>query len=1291
MATVVLQYAGAAFGTFLGGPIGGIIGRAIGAVAGSVVDQQLFGASTSHEGPRLSSLKVLSSQEGAPIPTMFGRMRLAGEVIWASNFIEVATTTTKSATGKGGAVPTATNYTYFANFAVGLCEGEIDRIGRVWADGKEIDIETYAPRLYHGTSTQNPDSLIMAIEGAASAPAYRGLAYIVFERLALAAFGNRLPQLSFEVIRKGNDAANAVKAVNIIPGSTEFGYDTKPVTRTASAGTTVTENAHVSASRTDFSVSIDQLQAGCGNLGAASLVVAWFGDDLRCGQCKLRPGVDNAAKASSPLSWNVAGVDRSSAHVVSQVNGQAAYGGTPCDASVVRAIQDLKTRGLKVMFYPFTLMDIAAGNNLPDPYGGVAQAAYPWRGRMTASVAAGQSGTVDLTSAAATEIASFVGTAAPAHFSISGTSVIYSGPVEWTLRRMILHNAMLCKAAGGVDAFLISSEMIGLSTLRDSAGHYPFVGALVALAADVKAILPNAKISYAADWSEYFGHHPQDGSGDVYFHLDPLWSSAAIDFIGVDNYLPMSDWRDGNLHLDYVAGQRTIYDRDYLKANIAGGENFDWYYASQQNRDVQLRNAIADGGYNKPWVYRAKDFKNWWSNQHYNRPLGIEQAIPTAWVPQAKPIWFTECGCPAIDKGTNQPNAFYDAKSSESAWPHYSGGQQDDFIQNTYVRAVQEFWEAGAAQNPVSTIYGAPMVDATRIFYWAWDARPFPAFPTRTDVWGDGPNYAKGHWLNGRLSAVDLGELITSIAARFGFADVDVAAVQGLIDGYALDRPMSARDALEKLLQIFAIDAIESDGKLKFRNRRLLDETSFALVDLVEEDAAKPIFHQTRAQETDLPYAVRLTYSESDLDYRNATVIRQKPATGSAREVSLNLAAAVGQGVAQAQVDVALEEAWAARETAQFILPPHCAAVEAGDVLLIGNGRWQVKSILSGAARKIEAISHDPAVYNPPPSSRRMVLANIPHIYGQPDVQMFDLAIATAADSPAPWIAAQATPWPGSLALYKKTGAASFAFNRTISQQATMGVTTSALPPGLDDRIDYSLSVDVTLHFGALASISKDEVLAGGNLAALGDASNGYEIFQFETAILIAPNRFRLSGLLRGQAGSKPESTLSHGSGQNFILLNAAVVQPTLSLGEAGLANTWRLGPPQLDIGQPAYAEFSFTSGLTALRPLSPSHLKLVGSAAGYQISWIRRTRTDGDSWDLIDVPLGETAELYKLDIYAGANLKRSVTVGTPAYLYNMADFASDFGASPAAITLRAAQMSAAFGAGAPLERIFNV
>src|SRR5205823_4065202 len=102
-------------------------------------------------------------------------------------------------------------------------------------------------------------------------------------------------------------------------------------------------------------------------------------------------------------------------------------------------------------------------------------------------------------------------------------------------RRFILHYAHLCVLAGGVEAFCIGSELCGLTQIRAADQQFPMVTALKALASEVKAILGNTtKISYAADWSEYFGLHID---GDIFFNLDDLWADDHIDFVGIDNYM----------------------------------------------------------------------------------------------------------------------------------------------------------------------------------------------------------------------------------------------------------------------------------------------------------------------------------------------------------------------------------------------------------------------------------------------------------------------------------------------------------------------------------------------------------------------------------------------------------------------------------------------------------------------------------------------------------------------------------------------------------------------------------
>jgi GTA TIM-barrel-like domain/Putative phage tail protein len=911
MATLVLGIAGSAIGgallpgglSLLGTPLSGAaIGSALATIGGAFVDQALLGPLTGAsgqtsvpQGPRVTDLKLGSSSEGTPLPRVYGRSRVAGQLIWATRFkekkekVKTQTAGGKNATGAVGSGKDAktVKYTYFANVAYAVCEGPIDRIGTIWADGKKLKKNKFDFEIHYGTETQAPDDFLENKEGG-PVPGYRGTAYVVFKSMALESFGNRLPVLNFEVIREVDSFEDSVRAVTLIPGAGEFAYATDQVISTG-GGVTASENVHTNEGGSDFSVSMDQLEELLPNVQRVALVVTWFGTDLRIGECEIRPGVETDAKSTEPYQWSVSGVTRDVAYVVSESGGRPAYGGTPADAAVVSAIQDLTARGIAVTFYPFIAMDVPAGNSLPNPYGGTGQPPYPWRGRITCDPAPGEVGTVDKTATCATQVAAFVGTAAPGDFSIDGDEVTYSGPDEWSFRRFILHYAHLCEAAGGVDAFIMGSELIGATTLRSSASAFPFIDALVDLAADVKDVLsPGTKLTYGANWTEHPAYVPPDGSGDVYFHLDPLWASDVIDAVGIDVYWPLSDWRDGEDHLDFEPG-RTIYDLDYLKGNVRGGEAFDFYYPAagetgneaSPERIAQTRTAITDGAYGKPWVYKPKAIKEWWQNQHFNRPGGVEDASPTDWVPESKPIWFTELGCPAADKGSNQPNVFIDPKSSESFAPFFSRVTRDDLMQRRYILALQSFFDPDdpdyiAGSNPTSGVYAAPMVDVSRLYVYTWDARPYPAFPLALSVWADGGNWELGHWLTGRVGGGDVAAVVATLLEDYGFTRYDVSGLAGSLDGYVIDRLMSARDALQPLSLAYFIDAHESGGLIHFTKRGLYG--SLATVtpdDLVETDKEQPLYTLTRGQETELPLSAKITFVNETKDYAQGSVEAQ--------------------------------------------------------------------------------------------------------------------------------------------------------------------------------------------------------------------------------------------------------------------------------------------------------------------------------------------------------------------------------------------------------------------------------
>ncbi len=185
-----------ALGTLIGGPVGG----AIGALAGRQVDALIF-APGAREGPRLKELAITTSSYGTPVPRQFGRMRVAGTIIWATDLAEH-----RDKHGNGKGKPATINYSYTASLAVALSSRPIVGVGRVWADGKLLrgsggDMKVAGIfRCNTGEGNQPADPLLAAAEGAAQCPAYRGMAYAVFEDLELGEFGNRIPALTFEVI-----------------------------------------------------------------------------------------------------------------------------------------------------------------------------------------------------------------------------------------------------------------------------------------------------------------------------------------------------------------------------------------------------------------------------------------------------------------------------------------------------------------------------------------------------------------------------------------------------------------------------------------------------------------------------------------------------------------------------------------------------------------------------------------------------------------------------------------------------------------------------------------------------------------------------------------------------------------------------------------------------------------------------------------------------------------------------------------------------------------------------------
>lgn len=1349
-------------------------------------------------GQQLDEVEITSGAEGTAITRLWGRNRISGKLIWATNFREEATevvvgsTTTSGGKGGGGGssqttYQTQTSYSYFCSFAFGLCEGnDAVQMGRIWIDGKLIEQGQYTIRFYPGSETQMPDPWIEAVEGAGRVPAFRGTAYVVFEDFPLAEFGNRIPVVTVEVIKPldnltDDDLEKALQGVCMIPASGEMAYATSIHFQDDGFGTAATVNMHNGTGEADAKVSLDQLESQSENVDSVLLVIAWFGDDLRAGECQIKPKVefrpvddyttgaswthdlvlraeqtirftnqggsttvslnkpfeDGVSQVTSfplaagesfeytvqdsgnyftqgandsanftvtliqnnrvfPTDWFVNGIPRRDADEVTRLaSGDLAYGGTPSDHTIVEYIQEMKSRGMRVIFYPFIMMDQDTGNGLPDPYGAAEQPALPWRGRITCHPAAGQPGTVDKTAAAGTQIDDWFGTAQQSDFGTDANGYPTwqgSDPDEWGYRRMVLHYANLCELAGGVDGFIVGTELRGITGVRSGAnGPFPGVVNMTTLATDVKAVVSaSTKVGYAADWSEYHSYRPTDGTGDVFFNMDSLWSSPSIDFIGIDNYLPLSDYRDGDTD--------SIYDLDYLMSHVEGGEYYDYFYASDADRQSNTRTPITDGAHGKPWVFRQKDIKNWWLNNHVNRPGGTESGGNTSWTPQSKPIWFTEFGSPAVDKGANQPNVFFDPKSSESALPHFSNGKRDDLMQRRYAEAFLKYWRPSTGNNPSSTQYSGNMVDFDNTYIWTWDARPFPQFPYLTSTWTDAVNYRKGHWLNGRLGVVPLALLVKEICIEYGIAeeDIDVSGLYGadsVVRGFFSKDLATGRDLLSTLMEAYLFDGFESEGKFKFILRQNFVEVAIDEGVLVNRKNDPGAFSLIRRQEAELPESVKISFIDEENDYQVSAVDGAKRVGSSKDAMELDFPVVMESGYAKSITDTTLQQAWMQREQAEFSIPASLMRIDPSDVIVTSlNGNpitVSVTKVDSGDVRDVEAQNYDRTIYDKLEYSNSAGTTQTNTVFGFTLLEFMDIPLLTGEEaSPhAPRVAAYQSPWPGAVNVFRDNNAGGYTLNVQMPFASPMGELVSDFFSGPTGIWDINNELFIQLYSDdQLLSTTDAAVLDGANALAIRNPDGEWEILQFVQADLLAAGRYRLTRLLRGQLGSEHAMRDPVPAGSQIVILNASTLGVIdMSLDQRTIPINYRYGPAVYQQDDFRFTNETFTGKGVGLRPYAPVHLKGVRDFGNDDVtfSWIRRTRFGGDSWQTAEVPLNEDFERYEIEVMDGSLVARTVTVeDSSSWLYTSADQIADFGSVQSSYTFKVYQISAIFGRG---------
>jgi hypothetical protein len=571
MATILLGAVGGAIGASVGGAVAGVsaavIGKAIGSYIGSAIDNYLLITSQHHVGPMIEKISIMKTGEGEPVPKLWGRMRVGGHIIWNSDFKQLKTTTG----GKGKPTPKQTTYSAQVSFAVAFCEGgDKVELGRIWLDNKLVDKSSLDFAFYTGSETQLPDPTIQSVDGTDNTPAFRGICYIVFTDMNLKDYSNRIPQVSAEIEvflpeSESGDGSDLIRSVHMVDGTGEMFYNTTNQIGRVGTGPVIRSNNNYDSQIADLRVSTENLLASSSFVNSVTIPVVWFGDDLRASSISIKPMVayNDAGYEIEPDPWSVSGLGRSSVPRVSYTpSSLPSFNGTPSDKSLLEAISYFcNESNFRVTISPKLKMDIPEGNTLPSLVDGSAgQPPYPIPKGISVSLPS-----VDKTPSAVAEMSNFFGSVVAGDFTRTSTSVSYTGlPSDNGYRKFVLHYAHLLVVAaesvsdqGKIERFIVGSGLKGITDVRSTPSSsptastfYPGVHEMSKLITDVKSLFDSAgmtgvQVVYAADWDEYGAHVPEDGSGDVYFNMDEIFSNPSCHAVAMNNYVPLTDIRSG--------------------------------------------------------------------------------------------------------------------------------------------------------------------------------------------------------------------------------------------------------------------------------------------------------------------------------------------------------------------------------------------------------------------------------------------------------------------------------------------------------------------------------------------------------------------------------------------------------------------------------------------------------------------------------------------------------------------------------------------------------------------------
>jgi hypothetical protein len=1225
-------------GAALGAGIGAIVsggnplaiqkGFAWGAQAGGLLGRLII-KNPAEEWPNLADLRTQLAAYGTPRPIVYGTMRLAGNIIW-TNEIRVEMPGSgrgvggqsrgqRDREGKGGdrrsngsnsgwqgiGGEDTQDAQLYASFAIAYCEGPVDAIKRIWADGILIyDAASYGRfqtpsftgswTIYLGTEAQDIDPLMEGIEGVGTVCAYRGTCYIVFEEMNLTEFGGNIPTITAEICSNSASqyAKNSVTVSVGGVGSDNFYISKREPFIYALNGSTLSKIDRNSLTVVDYADVTDlvlyapedpddptsALIADTDVVNPGSKIIVDQGND------SIYIGFYTGANESFlvrfnsfliPFGYNfltrkAASTKEYEGIVLGYSTGdfQKIYTAVWNDSSLTGYYVPVQTNG-RTFITIFTSSGPAAkgisgtwrpGNFVQDPRGYIWYISYDNAANdrfvLTRFDAAGHVDSYE-----------YVGTL------YRCKSVIYSS----------YDDTLICFGGEGRVVKVNASVYPNTPTVDSSSANT----ADVCAASQRANALSNLRITGNAIWMI----HTSGGASKarkvnlttfalVEDYNATLWGLASTDFVGC-GYEPESNalWMSATATSKFY---QVLVQRITGTAPLLG----------DVIEDIFERAGLIPAEYDTVALATLTDSITGYA---ISRMLPAKTAL--------EPLltrYF--CDLAEIDgklqvvQRTGEPLSGLDLRMFNSA------DENDDFV----ISADIGFASTGVG---VGEIYGDGTLGLDTTFAIG-DLILVSGAP-------DGEN-------NGFMIVSDI-------------PGVDTIEVTDMPNGDLLTAAPGVPLVTVRTWRVFPIPTSD--------------------LGVFEGGAgggsAPSKIIETHASEHELPRRVLVSHISEARDYETSTQIYTRTkmtsynTTGSRRELSVDFPLVMTSSEAKTLAKKISATMWINRFQYELFMGPKWMLLAPTDVVQLEVNSSTHTLRLVNKSEGANYVSQNSLVLEDV-ESYAMTASGLDPTFN-PTVTIpalapsfvdnLDIHIIHGIDDNPGWYSLAA---PASTGTWQ--GAVVYRSNSDDRQQPIIGIgQASVYGVVLSDitdtspinSFDESLVIKVKILYGTISSTTEALVLDGANLAVCGD-----EILQFKTVTLVSGSTYELTGLLRYRFGTKPLAA-NHRRGERFALLEAGKIRRVPSTtAELGILRSLRGVTPGHMVEQGARTEFTNTGkGLKPYAPAPyPGYWFYDAAKKNIHLAFMRCPRYSGEWRDYVDVPQVEMEELYEADVYLASD-----------------------------------------------------